>query len=74
MSCLNFLQNHTSTDCLLACLYALVLGSDRVKSISVVEEFMDMFLEDLLGLSPRKEIEFAIELVPNTKPIFIAPY
>ena len=33
-----------------------------------------MFLEDLRGLLPDREIEFTIELVPSTAPISKAPY
>ncbi|KAA3477304.1 DNA/RNA polymerases superfamily protein [Gossypium australe] len=34
----------------------------------------DVFPEELLGLPPIREAEFAIELVPRTSPISIAPY
>jgi hypothetical protein len=32
------------------------------------------FLEELLGMPPDREIEFVIELVPGTAPIFKRPY
>ncbi|KAL8123995.1 hypothetical protein AgCh_011844 [Apium graveolens] len=42
--------------------------------IPVVNEFPDVFPDDLLGLPPDREIEFAIDLAPGTKPVFKAPY
>ncbi|XP_038699632.1 uncharacterized protein LOC119996924 [Tripterygium wilfordii] len=45
-----------------------------VKPIPVVEEFIDVFSEDLSRIPLRREIEFTIELVSDTKPISIAPY
>ncbi|GKV02652.1 hypothetical protein SLEP1_g15054 [Rubroshorea leprosula] len=46
----------------------------RLKDIPVVCEFPDVFLEDLRGLPPDREIEFAIDLVLDTRPISKAPY
>ncbi|KAA3461704.1 Retrotransposon protein [Gossypium australe] len=40
----------------------------------VVCEYPNVFLEELLGLPPIKEVEFAIELVSGTSSISIAPY
>jgi hypothetical protein len=39
------------------------------ESISVVEEFMDVFLEELSGMPPEIEGEFYIDLIPGTAPI-----
>ena len=39
--------------------------------IPVVNEFFDVFPEDLPGLPPDREIEFEIELAPGTEPISI---
>jgi hypothetical protein len=44
------------------------------ESISVVEEFMDVFLEELLGMPPEREVEFYIDLIPGTTPIAKRPY
>ncbi|GKV13390.1 hypothetical protein SLEP1_g24400 [Rubroshorea leprosula] len=46
----------------------------RLKDIPVVCEFPDVSPEDLPGLPPDKKIEFAIDLVPGTRPISKAPY
>ncbi|TYK22664.1 ty3-gypsy retrotransposon protein [Cucumis melo var. makuwa] len=40
----------------------------------VVREYPDVFTDELLGLSPPREIDFAIELKPGTAPISRAPY
>ena len=41
--------------------------------LHVVEEFFDVFLEDLLEFSPDIEIEFCIDLVSSTQPIYVTP-
>ena len=42
--------------------------------ILVVWDFLDVFLEELLGLPPSREVKFSIELVLGTQPISKAPY
>jgi hypothetical protein len=42
--------------------------------IRTVFEFPDVFPEELPGMPPGHEIEFVIELVPGTAPIFKRPY
>ena len=50
-------------------------GTDiKIETILVVNEFMDVFLEDLSGLPPDRDVEFAIDLLPGTAPISKAPY
>jgi hypothetical protein len=44
------------------------------ESISVVEEFMDVFPEELPGMPPEREVEFYIDLIPDTAPIAKRPY
>jgi len=45
-----------------------------VAEILVVCEFPDVFLEDLPGLPPDRDIEFKIDLIPRTAPISRRPY
>ena len=40
----------------------------------MVYEFLDVFLEELPGLPPDRDVEFKIELVPGTAPISRRPY
>ncbi|KAA3457139.1 Retrotransposable element Tf2 [Gossypium australe] len=46
----------------------------RIESVPIVCEYLDVFLEELPGLPPVREIEFEIELTPGTAPISIALY
>ena len=45
-----------------------------LESVSIVSEFPDVFPEDLPGIPPEREIDFGIDLVPETNPISIPPY
>nr|GFC78386.1 putative reverse transcriptase domain-containing protein [Tanacetum cinerariifolium] len=40
----------------------------------IVPEFPDVFPDELPGIPPVREVEFNIELIPGSKPIFEAPY
>ena len=46
----------------------------NIEPIPIVKEFPDVFLEDLPGLPPEREIEFSIDLLPGTGPLSKAPY
>jgi hypothetical protein len=53
--------------------YQLAVDSseaDPIESIKVVSEFPDVFPKDLPGMPPERKVEFAIELLPGTAPIF----
>ena len=41
----------------------------KLAEVCVVYQFPDVFPEELQGLSPDREIEFEIELLPGTVPI-----
>ena len=49
-------------------------SKEQVNMPEVVCEFLDIFPEDLPGLPPVREIEFSIEVLSGTVPIFKAPY
>jgi hypothetical protein len=42
--------------------------------VLVVNEFSDVFPEELPGMQPDRDIEFVIELKPGTAPIYKTPY
>lgn len=42
--------------------------------IPVVQEFVDVFPEELSGIPPDREVEFVIDLLPGTTPVSKAPY
>jgi hypothetical protein len=50
------------------------LDAASTVDIRTVYKFLDVFLEELPGMPPDCEIEFVIELVPGTAPIFKRPY
>ncbi|XP_060192697.1 uncharacterized protein LOC132622171 [Lycium barbarum] len=62
------------------CIYHLVRVQDveaeppTLQSVHVVNKFSDVFPEELPGLPPEREIDFAIDVLPDTKPISIPPY
>ncbi|GJW23508.1 putative reverse transcriptase domain-containing protein [Tanacetum coccineum] len=60
---MDWLASHRATiDC-----YART--SPNIENLSVVREFADVFPDDFPGLSPAREIEFGIELIPGAEPI-----
>jgi hypothetical protein len=46
----------------------------NIEEIPVVQEFLDVFPDDLLGMPAKRDIEFKIELQPGTAPITRSPY
>ena len=51
-----------------------VKARPSVSDIPTVSDFPDVFLEDLPGLPPQREIEFAIDVVLGAIPASITPY
>ncbi|KAL0427480.1 UNVERIFIED_CONTAM: hypothetical protein Slati_2922800 [Sesamum latifolium] len=45
-----------------------------LEEIPVVRDFPEVFPDDLPGLPPHREVDFAIETLPGVAPISIAPY
>ncbi|GKB95901.1 hypothetical protein Tco_0982038, partial [Tanacetum coccineum] len=60
-------KNHGS----LACIKA---DEKKFDDIQVVRDFPEVFLDDLSGLSPVREIEFCIDLIPGASPVVKSPY
>ncbi|GJS89996.1 putative reverse transcriptase domain-containing protein [Tanacetum coccineum] len=46
----------------------------RLKDVSIIQDFPEVFLEDLPGLPPTRQVEFQIDLVPGAAPVARAPY
>ncbi|GJX64327.1 putative reverse transcriptase domain-containing protein [Tanacetum coccineum] len=44
------------------------------KDVPVVNEFLDVFPEDLSGIPPERQVEFRIDLIPGATPIAKIPY
>src|SRR3954462_4339730 len=47
---------------------------EGIKHVSIVREFLDVFPEELQGIPPIREVEFVIDLKPDTAPIAKRPY
>ena len=45
-----------------------------IESVLVVREFAEVFLNKLPDIPPEGEIDFGIDLLPNTNPISILSY
>ena len=43
---------------------------DKIKfdDIPILQDFSDVFLEEILGLPPKRDLDFTIELVPGVVP------
>jgi hypothetical protein len=48
--------------------------ADPLEIIKVVSKFPDVFPKELPGMPPERKVEFAIELLPGTAPIFKRAY
>jgi hypothetical protein len=53
---------------------AFVMIESPVEKIPVVRDYPDVFSDELPGMPPDRDIEFAIELQPGTAPISKRPY
>ena len=51
-----------------------VKARPSVSDIPTVSDFPDVFPDELPGLPPQREIEFAIEVVPGAMPASLTPY
>nr|GEU53382.1 putative reverse transcriptase domain-containing protein [Tanacetum cinerariifolium] len=46
----------------------------RLEDVSIVRDFLEFFPEDLSGISPARQVEFQINLVPGAAPVARVPY
>ncbi|GJS35697.1 putative reverse transcriptase domain-containing protein [Tanacetum coccineum] len=46
----------------------------QLEDISIVRDFPEVFPKDLPGLSPTRQVEFQIDLVPGVAPVARSPY
>lgn len=52
----------------------IVENNVATNDMSVVCEFPDIFREDICDFPPKREVDFAIDLVPGTRPVSMTPY
>ena len=50
------------------------MEAKSLEEVPVVNEYPDVFPEELPGMPPDRDIEFVIDLVPGTSPIAKRPY
>ena len=46
----------------------------KLEDIPVLKEFEDIFLEEVPGLPPKRDIDFTIDLIRGAVPASKAPY
>jgi hypothetical protein len=61
-----------SQGCTRSCAFTMI--ESPVERIPVVRDYLDVFPDELPGMPPDRDIEFAIELQPGTAPISKRPY
>ncbi|GJU35377.1 putative reverse transcriptase domain-containing protein [Tanacetum coccineum] len=49
-------------------------GEKRLEDVPIVQDFLEVFPEDLPGLPPARQVEFQIDLVPGAAPVARALY
>nr|GEW34880.1 hypothetical protein [Tanacetum cinerariifolium] len=42
----------------------------RLEDVPIVRDFLEVFLEDLPGIPPNRQVEFEIDLIPGAAPVF----
>ena len=45
-----------------------------LEDYQVLQEFEDVFPDEIIGLPPKRDIDFTIELVPGVAPVSKEPY
>ena len=50
------------------------MEAKTLEEVPVVNEYPDIFLEELPGMAPDRDVEFVIDLIPGTSPIAKRPY
>nr|GEV45791.1 putative reverse transcriptase domain-containing protein [Tanacetum cinerariifolium] len=55
-------------------LKTIKVNKTKLEDIPIVREFLGVFLEDLSGLPPSREVEFRIDLIPGAMPVAKSPY
>ena len=63
--------------CKLFVVNILVIESDReqlIEDFPFLEKFKDVFLEEIQGLVPKRDLDFSIELTPSLVSASKAPY
>nr|GEW26461.1 hypothetical protein [Tanacetum cinerariifolium] len=46
----------------------------RLEDVPIVQDFLEIFLEDLPGIPPTRQVEFQIDKIPGVAPVAWVPY
>jgi hypothetical protein len=71
------MRKYCRKGCPIYAIQVLKLVEDEKPSLEdhpTLREYRDVFLEEVLGLHPRRDIEFSIELSPGAVPVSRTPY
>ena len=47
---------------------------EMIQNIPIVNEYSDVFPDEVLGLPPSRDVDFTIDLVPSAGIVFMTPY
>jgi len=45
-----------------------------IEEIPIVRDYPDVFPDELPGMPPKREVEFRIDIIPDTRHVSLAPY
>lgn len=62
------------TDAYLAYIMDRPETRSEISQVLIVRDFLDVFPKKLLGMPPKREIEFSVELEPRIAPISCTAY
>jgi len=48
--------------------------AEKISRIPVVDEYADVFLDEIPELPPSRDVDFSIDLIPGAGPVSMAPY
>ncbi|GKA40125.1 putative reverse transcriptase domain-containing protein [Tanacetum coccineum] len=54
--------------------FVAIIEKKRLEDVPIVRDFPDVFLEDLPGLPPTRQVEFQIDLIHGAAPVVREPY
>ncbi|GJU61413.1 putative reverse transcriptase domain-containing protein [Tanacetum coccineum] len=59
---------------IVSCIKAQKSKEKRLEDVPVIQDFPEVFPEELPGLPPPRQVEFRIDLIPGAAPVARAPY
>ena len=48
--------------------------AEKISVIPIVEEYADVFPDEIPELPPSRDVDFSIDLIPGAGPVSMAPY